>query len=280
MSVVSHAHNARAELNRSGSVLLRVADLHGADDIMRQLSDLLQTDDGWPAYARMGADQGRRQLSAYFHSVTQRRDPTIALSPHNELSYIPCSPIGVVAFVGLSANYSGGHIVVSQNALARLPPEATPYYRYYLAHKHNLSAPTAVPSMFTHKQYLQLGSLETFFGHHYVEHFLRMFSALLPYPWQQSVSATMKQFSGGSTLSPEDQAHEIEAYYGTVTPKRSRAIKLEHGDLLLLDNRRHTHAVLPSKGNRMNGVGMLLDPHSARLCLYKRAHASSGAPRG
>mmetsp|Transcript_20153 Transcript_20153/g.51322 ORF Transcript_20153/g.51322 Transcript_20153/m.51322 type:complete len:167 (-) Transcript_20153:1108-1608(-) len=105
MSFVSQAHYARAELNKSGRVLLRVPHLQGAESIMQQLSDLLHTNawvDGWPTYAQLGADRGRRPLSKYFHGVSQRRAPTVVLAPHNELSYVPSSPIGVVAFVGLS----------------------------------------------------------------------------------------------------------------------------------------------------------------------------------
>ena len=91
----------------------------------------------------MGADQSRRPLSTYFHSVTQRSEPTVVLASHNELSYHPCSPIGVVAFVGLSANYSGGHTIVSENAAAESHYfEATPYYRDHLADR-NVMAPVA-----------------------------------------------------------------------------------------------------------------------------------------
>mmetsp|Transcript_34224 Transcript_34224/g.73095 ORF Transcript_34224/g.73095 Transcript_34224/m.73095 type:complete len:284 (-) Transcript_34224:3-854(-) len=264
----------RAQLNESGWALVRGQDLRSADALMSGLSQLLHVADGWPTYTAAGADSHRRPLSRYFHSVTQRNEPTVALAPHNELSYTECAPIGVVAFLSLSSNFSGGHTVLSANAQESLPPGTT--YRYTFGGRNSM-VPVDMPSMFTRESYLQLGSVETFFSARYVEHLLRMFKSLLPYAWRESLSATMRQFGGGEghhLLSAHDMLRADAAYFGAVTHERSRTLQLLEGELLVLDNRRYTHAVLPSTGRRLVGVAMLDDAAGRRHCAAEIGHAA------
>ena len=98
-------------------------------------------------------------------------------------------------------------------------------------------------SIFTGESYRQLGSVDTFHSAPYIEHFLRLYSHLLPFPVEACVQATLAQFHTLPHVHAHDRPTADLTYFGAVQPSNGRAFRLGPGDLLLVDNRRYTHAV-------------------------------------
>ena len=68
---------------------------------------------------------------------------------------------------------------------------------------------------------------------------------------------------GGSTFVSSDPSFLDRAYFGSLKQSHTSAvIALQPGDMIVVDNRRHSHAVLPYIGLRQNAVGMI----STELC--------------
>ena len=78
---------------------------------------------------------------------------------------------------------------------------------------------------------------------------------LLPYNWSSIVRTALKR--GGGAVTAGRQLLD-RYYFATVQARRALPMQLTAGDVLILDNRRWTHSVLASQGERVNSIGMLV----------------------
>ena len=224
------------------------------DSLMAALCAQMDCRDYWPTYMNSTtADRGRRSRSQWLHSVTERGSPMDSLAPHNEHAYSGCTP-SVVVFHGASAGYRGGHTVLFENLEADHAANGEAIVQFERGRWEWRSTLT-VRSAFNGARYVALPAVDVWAHSIYTEHFVWQMRHLLPYNWSSIVRTALKR--GGGAVTAGRQLLD-RYYFATVQARRALPMQLTAGDVLILDNRRWTHSVLASQGERVNSIGMLV----------------------
>lgn len=257
MWVNSQYPHIMEKMRSDGYILLQVNDLQQADKAMDGFcSKMDECEDYWPKYAHYGADRARKPVSRWFHSATHK-EPKEILAPHNEHVYSGCLP-SVIAFLGNSSEYEGGQLVLHENveSLDEEPVSAN-------LRNDKLDDPWTIDlrgtSGWNGRQYLQKPATDTFWHEEYQDYFLRttlQAGQHLQYPKDVILNST---WHVPDPLDASTRRNIDRAYYKGVKTINSHSFVLKQGDLLIVDNRRHSHSVLASAGTRQNFVGIADD---------------------
>ena len=130
----------------------------------------------------------------------------------------------------------------------------------------SFSAPATARSYFTGESYLQLASYDTWSHLPYIKHLLHVHGARLLYPVEDVIAQTQAAYPHLPGVWLKQRGLMDAVYYETVRKGNGLAMRLTIDELVLVDNRRFTHAVLPSNGFRFNAVAMLGDRQQIAAC--------------